>query len=245
VAAAEAQVELAEDALVRVERLSSKAAIAEAELVKVRHKRDAAVAMRNQARSVLQMAQVKRGQHVLRAPFSGTVLVAPDHVGEIVGPGIPQFDVADLSRLRARVSLPESAVGRVRVDQPAEVRTRGGESLEGRVALVLPALDAESHRLPIEVEVVPPEGAAGLANSFVRVRVEALEAVEAVSVPATALVRDDDTRVFVVEGGVARARAVTVLSTEGDRAIVQGVPGGVSVVDVPAPDLRDGSRVRP
>lgn len=243
VAAATSQLEVADDAFQRLEKLSSEGAVAEAAVVKVQHQREGAAALQAQAQAALQMAQVKGGQHVLRAPFGGTVLDAPEQVGAIVGPGIPQFEVADLTKLRARISLPAEAAGAVAVGQPAKVVTRAGGELEGRIALVLPALDPETHRLPVEVEVVPPEGEGGLANAFVRVEVQAREALPAVSVPATALVREEETKVYVVDGAVARARPVTLLATEGDRAIVQGISAGDRLVDLPPPDMRDGTRV--
>jgi len=243
VAAARSQVDLAEDALSRLEPLSESGALPEVEVIKARHQRDAARAMLSKARAVLQMTQVKSQQHVLRSPLSGTVLEAPETLGEIVGPGIPQFEVATLDTLRIRGSLPPEASGRVAVGQAVTVHKRGGGELSGQLILVLPALDRESHRLPVEVEVTaPPEGPA-LANSFVRVSVASSEPLAVAALPATAIVRGDETEVFIVESGAARRREVTIVATEGDRVFVLGIDSGARVVDVPAVDLADGALV--
>lgn len=245
VAAAEANVKLARDALTRLESLSRSEAIANSQVVKVRLQLEAAQAMRAQAGGALRMASVKAGQHVLRAPLAGTVLVAPETLGEIVGPGIPQFEIASLDRLRAKVSLPAEAAGMIRVAQEVTIHPREGETLAGRISTILPALTADTHRQPVEVEVVPPAGRPGLANSYVEIEVGATESTLAVSIPATAIVREEDTAVFVLaEGGLARRVVLSVLSNEGDQLIVSGLAPGAQVIDFPRTDLTDGSRVQ-
>lgn len=245
VAAADAQVRLTEDALARLEPLNREQAVAEAQVVKVRLQLEATRAMRDQARSALAMARVKQDQHTLRAPIAGTVLDVPETLGEIVGPGIPQFEIADLTRLEVQGTLPVEAAGRVREGQNVTVAPGEGEPIDGRISSVLPALTADTHRLPIEVEVTPPPGRPGLANAFVEVEIRSAEVEAAVTIPATSVVREDDTWVFVLaEGEVVRRRPVRVYANEGDDLIVGGIEPGSQVVDMPGVDLTDGTRVQ-
>ncbi len=245
VAAAEANVKLARDALGRLESLSRNDAVARSQVVKVRLQLEAAQAMRAQAAGALRMANVKASQHVLRAPLAGTVLVVPETLGEIVGPGIPQFEISSLDRLRAKVTLPAEASGRIRESQTVTVHPREGEPIEGRIATILPALTPDTHRLPIEVEVTPTGARTGLANSYVEVEVGATESTIATSIPATAIVREEETSVFVIgDGSVVRKTVVTVFRNEGDHLIVGGLTPGAQVVDLPRADLTDGSRVQ-
>lgn len=245
VAAASAQVKLADDALGRLEKLTAERAVAEAKVVEVRLQREAAAALLAQAQAALQMASVKSGQHVLRAPMAGTVLEVPERVGEIVGPGIPMFQLADLDRLRVRGSLPGEAAGRIALGQEVPVRVRASTTLSGRISYISPALTPDSHRLPFEVEVAPPaDRLDGLANAYVSLEVASSSAVTVARLPASAVVRGDEAAVFVVgDDGVARRRVVTIVRSQGDHVLVEGLEPGVAVIDLPPVDLTDGARV--
>jgi RND family efflux transporter MFP subunit len=245
VAAADAQVRLARDALSRLESLDREQAIAGAEVTKIRLQLEAAEALRAQARAAQQMASVKASQHVLRSPLAGTVLDVPETLGEIVGPGIPQVEVASLDRLEVGVTVPAEAAGRVREGQGVKVHPRSGSPLEGTVRRIMPALTADTHRLPVEIEVVPPVGQVGLANSYVEVEIQATDLVIAASIPATALRREDQTWVFVVgEDDVVQRRPVSILRSDGDRVVIGGIEPGSRVVDLPRIDLVDGARIQ-
>jgi RND family efflux transporter MFP subunit len=245
VAAASAQVDLAADALRRLERLDAEGAVAGVELAKLRHQHQAALALQAQARAAVQMASVKSGQHVLHAPIAGTVLSVPERVGEIVGPGIPQVEIASLDRLRFRGTLPEAAAGLVRLGQTVTLRRRSGESLAATLTYLSPALAADTHRLPFEAAVeVPAEARAGLANAWVLAVLEAVEAARAARVPSTAVVRGETTTVFAVDAERrVRRREVEVVRSLGDLVVVTGLEPGVEVVDLPPVDLADGAEL--
>ncbi len=152
--------------------------------------------------------------------------------------------MADLSALRIRGTLPADAASLVTRGLAVEILPRGAEPLPGKISSVLPALDAESHRLPIEV-VVDPVDRQGLANAFVRVRVEAPQSLRAAKIPATSLVRGTEISVFTVdEQGRAVRVVVDVLASEGAWTVVRGVETGSEIVDLPPVDLEEGAQVR-
>ena len=245
VRAAEAQVKLAADALRRLETLERERAIAEAEVVKVRLQHEAATALRAQAKAALRMTWVKTDQHLLRAPMAGTVLEVPERVGEIIGPGIPQFEIASLDRLRFQGTLPGEAAGQIVLGQEVEIRPRNGPPLTGRLTYVAAALTSDSHRLPFEAELEPPPNTPGLVNSYVQVSLAATAARPVAGVPPTSVVRGETTWVFVADrNGTVRRLSVEVLQTDSDQTLVVGVEPGQSVVDLPPADLADGTRIR-
>lgn len=244
-AATQAQVKLADDALSRLERLISQHAVAEAEVVKVRIQREAAMAMQAQAQAAVQMASVKSGQHVLRSPMAGTILDVPERLGEIIGPGIPQFEIADLSKLRFRGTLPGEAAGRIELGQKISAARRTGAHIEGHINYISPALNSDTHRLPFEAEFDPPsEANQGVANSYVLISVDSETAITVSRIPASCLVRGEDTVVFVVtDDGVAHRHVVTVARSMGDQVLVEGIEAGSDVIVLPQVDLIDGARV--
>ena len=115
VAAAQAQVRQAEAATEG----------ARAGLVALRQREQEVAAARAavaQAEAALALALAARDQTVLRAPLAGTVIARQLEVGDFAAPGTPILTVADLTRAYLRVFVPETAIARVRLGHPVEVR---------------------------------------------------------------------------------------------------------------------------
>jgi HlyD family secretion protein len=77
---------------------------------------------------------------VLRAPVSGVLAVREAELGELAGPGVAIFTLDDLDHVWVRAYLNEQDLGRVRLGEPAEVRTDGapGHVWMGRVGFISP-----------------------------------------------------------------------------------------------------------
>lgn len=66
----------------------------------------------------------------ITAPRAGLISAAAIHEGEVALPGAPLLEIADLSEVTLTVYVPQPALGRVRMDQPAQVRV---DSFPGHV----------------------------------------------------------------------------------------------------------------
>jgi HlyD family secretion protein len=95
------------------------------ELVEGTRKEELAVERSNvhQADQNLQMSRIRLSYTVLRAPFTGVVLVRQAELGEVVSPGTPIVTLADLDHLWVRVYVPETDLGKVHWGQVVDVRT--------------------------------------------------------------------------------------------------------------------------
>ena len=96
-----------------------------------------------QARQTLQLANIMLSYTVLRAPFSGVVLVRQAELGEVMLPGTPVVTLADLDHIWLRGYISETDLERVRWGQSATITTDSymGEAFRGRVSFI--ASDAE------------------------------------------------------------------------------------------------------
>ncbi len=85
------------------------------ELVEGTRKEELAVDRSNvrQARQNLGMSRIRLGYTVLRAPFTGVVLVRQAELGEVVLLATPIVTLADLDHIWLRVYLPETELGKV------------------------------------------------------------------------------------------------------------------------------------
>src|SRR5262249_42360830 len=100
--------------------------------------RDAAL---TNARADLPIAEALFEKTRVRAPFAGTILQVPVHVGEVVARSRdrPLAVLADLSRLRVRADLDERNRGQVFVGQAVLVRSESfADTAKGKVASIAP-----------------------------------------------------------------------------------------------------------
>ncbi|HVL14195.1 MAG TPA: efflux RND transporter periplasmic adaptor subunit [Gemmata sp.] len=149
--------------------------------------------------------------------------------------------------LKLRVAVPEKYRPEVQIGQAVEVRVEAYPKtvFPGRVARVFPTVDAASRTFVTEVEVPNYDrklSCGGFAQASVLTKTD--DAV--VTVPPEAVVMFAGvTKVYVAEGGVARAVAVEVGTREKDWVEVKGaLKPGAKVVTSGQSQLVDGSPIR-
>lgn len=192
----------------------------------------------------------------IRAPVSGEVLRVFQESSAVVGAGAPLLEVGDSTDLEAAIDVLSTQAVAVRPGAPVIFERWGGEEdLHGVVRLVEPsaftkisALGVEEQRVFVIVDfTTPPEARASLGDNFrVEARIVVWEEPEVLTIPTSALFRSaDDWCVFVVEGGRARQRTVTIGRRNTLQAqVLGGLPEGEKAVAYPSDKVREGSRVK-
>jgi HlyD family secretion protein len=99
---------------------------------------DLAAANINSARTELEKENIVLGYTVLRAPFTGVVLVRQAELGENVVPGTPVVTLADLDHVWLRAYINEPDIGKVRLGQSVTVTTDSypGKTYNGRISFI-------------------------------------------------------------------------------------------------------------
>jgi multidrug resistance efflux pump len=97
-----------------------------------------AQAQMDQAQAALNLAKQNLVNATLTAPIDGTVTVLSAKLGESVAPGTPVATVADLSRMQVQVSLDETSLATIKLNQTATLTldALGGRSLTGHVSKI-------------------------------------------------------------------------------------------------------------
>jgi RND family efflux transporter MFP subunit len=207
------------------------------------------------AAAQLQEANIALGDTELRAPFDAVVLERQVDVGSLVSPGAPAFTIADLHLVKARFSVPDTALHLFRPGQPLPltVDAFANQPFQGHVLSVAPAADPKARSFEITVTIDNPalELRAGMIAS-IRVADDAA-GHHAVRIPIDALVHEptrDQYLVYTLEqrdGGVTVVKAVRVRPgpLAGNQvSILDGLTAGQRIVTSGANLLRPGDAVK-
>jgi membrane fusion protein, multidrug efflux system len=237
---AEARARASRDAADRAGALLQQGLLAEQEVVRLRSEADVAAADRD-------LARLRVANAVIRSPIAGTVTHRFVERGQLVNTSTRAFAVADVTRLEARLGVPERDAQRIRAGQAALIRVEGaGSAVRGRVARVRPVVDPGSGTVQVTVEVDPAADASLRAGQFVNVEIVTETLAERITLPRTAVLVDAARpRVYVVQEGRAVEREVVLGVSEGNQVeIREGVQPGDSIVVVGQDALRPGNPVR-
>jgi HlyD family secretion protein len=88
----------------------------------------------------LALDQVVLDYTTMRAPFDGVISVREAELGQLAGPGVAIFMLDDLDHLWLRAYVNEPDIGRVRLNQQADVTTDTypGKVYHGRISFISP-----------------------------------------------------------------------------------------------------------
>jgi RND family efflux transporter MFP subunit len=201
------------------------------------------------ARAQEAMARKKLQDTRLTAPMSGMLARRGIEPGEQAGPGLPVFTIAQIEPAQVRVGVPESEVSRIAVGERATVTIPSlkGASFAGRVRLVGIASDPGSRTYTAKIEL-SNSGHRLRPGMIAEVRIDGSESIDALTIPAEAVVRDESgvLRVFVYEAKSLRAysRRVSIgAAYDQEVEVREGVGPGDMVVIGGQHRVREGSRV--
>ncbi|PYQ99600.1 MAG: efflux RND transporter periplasmic adaptor subunit [Acidobacteria bacterium] len=198
------------------------------------------------AQARVSLARKALADTAVRAPFAGVVAERLASVGDYVTKGMKVATVVRVNPLRVRLTIPEQFVSVVAVGQPVtfEVDAYAGRQFEGRVKYVSPALQADQRALTVEA-MVPNANAVLKPGLFATARIEQPARTPGVLVPAAAVLTTSGTsRVYVVTGGRAEERIVTIGERVGDLLeITKGLKAGEHVATKNVGQLADGTKV--
>ena len=186
------------------------------------------------------------------APFDGVITVRNVDVGALVDadtntPGKELFHLASNTTLRVYVNVPEiySRAATTGVKASLTLSEFPGRQFLGTIVRNSRAIDTSSRTLLAEVDV---KNAAGelLPGSYVSVHLKLPSKVEALTIPASALLfRSEGLQVAVVRGGKAQLVPVILGHDYGDNVeIISGLQKGEAVIVNPSDSIASGQEVQ-
>lgn len=198
------------------------------------------------AKTAVAIAEKGLADTTIRAPYAGFVTARPVSVGEYVSTDRNIATVVDISTLKLDLQTPEQRASQAHVGDKviAHVDAFPDRAFEGKVIAVNPSVDPNSRVFILRAEFSNPD-AALKPGMFATARVALPGGVQAVFVPAQAVIRDkttDSNQIYVAENGKARLRVVGVGDKQADRIqVINGLKGGEQVITSGLSDLYDGA----
>jgi membrane fusion protein (multidrug efflux system) len=139
----------------RKEGLVAKGSVSQAVYDRTKATLDQAIAGRAEAEAAASLAMQRLEDAVLVSPIDGIVSERRTDVGERLGDSSVAFVLMQISPLKIRFRLPERYLARVQRGQivRARVEPYPGEVFEGKVTVVVRAVDRETRTFAVEAEI--------------------------------------------------------------------------------------------
>ncbi len=176
---------------------------------------------------------------VVRAPVSGTVTQRQVGLGQNIqsvsaGAANPVFTIGNLSRVWLVANVREADAPLMRVGQRVEVHVLAlpERTFKAKVSWVAPAVDPNTHRLPVRAEINNPDGALK-PMMFANFSIVTGEEVSSVGVPQSAVVYEgSNAHVFVAnDDGTLAIRPIQIGRISGDMLeVASGLKAGEKIV---------------
>jgi RND family efflux transporter MFP subunit len=243
--------------------------IAEQELDDARAKDESTDAQVNSARSALaearsqlNIAQAERNRLAaleaysrITAPFAGVITKRYADMGSLIQAGtasntqsMPVVRLAEWSRLRLVVPVPESAVPELHLGTSVDVHVPAlRRTFQGKVARYADALSDETRTMHTEIDVENPSGQL-VSGMYAETSVVLNKKNDALSIPIQALQREgDQANVLVVDAnGKISQRAIKTGLESSDRVeVLEGLQANDKVIIGSRSEFRDGDIVQP
>ena len=250
--AADSDLALAGATLKRYQELYEKKSVSPQEFdeIKARYqsaeaRRDMAQAGQAQANAGLAQARTSLGYTRIRAPFAGEVTEKRADAGMLASPGMPIFTVEDTRRYRLEVTVDESELGFVRIEQvsPVTIDALRNAQLSGKVVEIVPAADPASRSFLVKVEL--PADSRLRSGLFGRARFPSGER-PALLIPQVSVVERGQLQgIYVLDANqIASLRYVSLGQSAGEQIeVLSGLQDGEKLVAAPGDRELSGKRI--
>lgn len=184
---------------------------------------------------------------ILRAPFTGRVGLRLVSLGAQVDSKTTVTTLDDLSRMRLDFSVPETDLGRVKVDAPVKAQAAAfpGRDFGGVVSVIDTRIDPVTRAVKVTALLPNPDGVLR-PGMFLTVRLSTAIRENAVLAPEEAIIAEGPRQVaYVVKEGKVDRRVVTIgQRTEGAVEIVKGLDEGETLIVRGIQRIRNGMPVQ-
>ncbi len=214
------------------------------------------------AQQQLQMAEANQRQYTalsdysrIVAPFAGVVTARYADTGALVAAGtssstqaMPVVRLAQVSKLRLVLPIPESLAGEIRLGDPVKVHVQAlNQDIEGKVSRFADSLDLQTRTMETEIDFENRDGRL-IPGMYAETRLSLREKKDALTVPLEAVTRsgDDATVLAVNVQNILEERHVKLGLEDNSRVeVLSGLSDQDRVVIGNRSEFRNGQKILP
>ena len=214
------------------------------------------------ARQQLQMAEANQRQYAalsdysrIVAPFAGVVTARYADTGALVAAGtssstqaMPVVRLAQISKLRLVLPIPESLAGQIHLGDPVKVHVQAlNQDIEGKVSRFADSLDLQTRTMETEIDFENRDGRL-IPGMYAETRLSLREKKNALTVPLEAVTRsgDDATVLAVNAQNILEERHVKLGLEDNSRVeVLFGLSDLDRVVIGNRSEFRNGQKIQP
>lgn len=232
----ESQLNIVEDVYKRMKPVYEAGGISAQELVQYE----------NQYNMQKEVVENLRRNSEVRSPISGVVTARNFEPGDLFG-GQPILHIMQIDKLKVMANISEQYFADVKVGMPVQVSVDiyPGETFEGRVSLIYPALDTATRTFKVEV-TLPNTQNKLRPGMYARATFD-MGTKEGIMVPDISILKQSGSNeryVYVIEGDKATRRSVRTGRQVEDRIdILSGISVGEKVATTALTKLSDGAKI--
>jgi RND family efflux transporter MFP subunit len=210
-------------------------------------RRNAAISDQEAAKARVVAARQQMQRTEVRAPFDGIVSERKVSAGDTAQVGKELLKVIDPNSMRFEALVSADHVGEVKAGQGVSFRVNGyaDQEFKGKVRRVNPSANPTTRQVEMLIDFVGDKQPK-LAGLYAEGRLETSSRA-ALTVPATAVVRDGDkSSAFRVQGDKLQKVLVTVSDRDartGELVVTTGLAEGDRVIRYPTALLKDGQAI--
>jgi RND family efflux transporter MFP subunit len=214
------------------------------------------------AQQQLQMAEANQRQYTalsayshIVAPFAGVVTARYADTGALVAAGTssstqatPVVRLAQVSKLRLVLPIPESLAGQIHLREPVKVHVQAlNQDIEGQVSRFADSLDLQTRTMETEIDFENRDGRL-IPGMYAETRLSLREKPNSLTVPLEAVTRsgDDATVLAVNAENILEERHIKVGLEDNARVeVLSGLSDQDRVVIGNRSEFRNGQKIQP
>lgn len=189
------------------------------------------------------------------APFNGVVTMRYADTGSLVAAGtssstqaIPVVRIAEISKLRLVLPIPESLAAQIHLGDPVKVRVQAlNQDITGKVSRFADSLDMQTRTMQTEIDFDNREGKL-IPGMFTETQLMLAEKPRALSVPLEAVAQNSNGATVLLvtpQNTIEQRKVVTGIQGKARIEIVSGLNEGERVVIGNRSQYREGEKVQP
>jgi len=197
------------------------------------------------ARAAVQLHAVRLAQTQVKSPDAGVISNRQATVGSVVNAGSELFRLIRQGRLEWRAEVTSADIGRIQVGAPVQITAASGQTLQGKVRMVAPSVDAQTRNALVYVDL-PAQTGSARAGMFAKGDI-LLGKSQVMTVPQAAVVlRDGFSYVYTLGANekVTQVKVQTGRLSGDSMEVLAGLKADAQVVASGGAFLNNGDTVR-